>query len=146
MFPSMTEAFGLVPPEAIGERHTDRSLCGYGPNEVVDQAPFGVIDHDFRTGALAALTLDREVARTHALRFSWDRATSRFLQGLHPYRPLEQAAQSRYAIPASTLEIPHKGRCGEGPGRGPFALSLLALTWLLLARPSIAQLPSGARA
>jgi glycosyltransferase involved in cell wall biosynthesis len=55
-----------------------------GPLDVVRHGESGFLGEDLRAAALAALELDREAVRRHALGFSWQRATSEFLTHLRP--------------------------------------------------------------
>ena len=86
VFPSRTDTFGLVLLEAMASGTPVAAFPVTGPIDVVEQGRTGVLDEDLRTAALGALALDRDVVRAHALRFSWDHATSQFLQSLHPNR------------------------------------------------------------
>jgi len=55
-----------------------------GPVDVIGDSPAGALDADLRTAALRALLIDRDVARKHAERFSWEACTRQFLSHLHP--------------------------------------------------------------
>jgi glycosyltransferase involved in cell wall biosynthesis len=55
-----------------------------GPVDVIEHGRSGILGDDLRVAALAALELDRDVVRRHALGFSWERATAQFLNHLHP--------------------------------------------------------------
>jgi glycosyltransferase involved in cell wall biosynthesis len=84
VFPSRTDTFGLVLLEAMASGTPAAAFPVTGPIDVVAQGKSGVLSDDLRAAALAALTLRREVVRQHALHFSWERATTQFLNNLHP--------------------------------------------------------------
>lgn len=92
VFPSRTDTFGLVLLEAMASGTPVAAFPVTGPIDVVDPGRSGVLDEDLRNAALGALALDRAVVRANALRFSWSRATSQFLQHLHPNGWLAPAA------------------------------------------------------
>lgn len=46
----------------------------------------GVLDHDLRSAALAALKLTRLACRDFAFRHSWQSSTKEFLQSIAPLR------------------------------------------------------------
>jgi len=84
VFPSRTDTFGLVLLEAMASGTPVAAYPVTGPIDVVADGQSGVLSHDLRAAALAALDLPRDVARQHALRFSWEHATAQFLGHLHP--------------------------------------------------------------
>jgi hypothetical protein len=59
-----------------------------GPADVVGASGAGVLDHDLRRAALAALAVPRAAARAHALKFSWEKVARVFLGHLAPFRQL----------------------------------------------------------
>jgi len=83
VFPSRTDTFGLVLIEAMACGTPAAAYPVTGPIDVVVPGASGVLDHDLRSAALAALELPRNVVREHALAFSWERATGQFLANLH---------------------------------------------------------------
>ncbi len=84
VFPSRTDTFGLVMIEAMASGTPVAAFRVPGPLDVVRDGESGVLGDDLRTAALAALDLDRETVRRHALTFSWQRATEQFLTHLRP--------------------------------------------------------------
>jgi glycosyltransferase involved in cell wall biosynthesis len=84
VFPSRTDTFGLVLLEAMASGTPVAAYPVTGPIDVVADGQSGVLSHDLRAAALAALDLPRDVVREHALRFSWEHATAQFLGHLHP--------------------------------------------------------------
>lgn len=91
VFPSRTDTFGLVLLEAMASGTPVAAFPVTGPIDVVTPRLSGVLDDDLHAAALAALELDRNVVREHALAFSWDRATTQFLACLHPNAPAVRA-------------------------------------------------------
>jgi 1,2-diacylglycerol 3-alpha-glucosyltransferase/glucuronosyltransferase len=92
VFPSRTDTFGLVLLEAMASGTPVAAFPVTGPIDVVAHGRSGVLDADLRAAAVSALALDRDVVREHALAFSWERATSQFLQSLHPNGSLARVA------------------------------------------------------
>jgi glycosyltransferase involved in cell wall biosynthesis len=84
VFPSRTDTFGLVLLEAMASGTPAAAFPVSGPIDVIVHGRSGVLNHDLRAAALAALELSREAVRGHALAFSWERATAQFLGNLHP--------------------------------------------------------------
>jgi glycosyltransferase involved in cell wall biosynthesis len=84
VFPSRTDTFGLVLLEAMASGTPTAAFPVTGPIDVVVQGKSGVLSDDLRAASLAALELRRDVVRQHALHFSWERATTQFLDNLHP--------------------------------------------------------------
>jgi glycosyltransferase involved in cell wall biosynthesis len=84
VFPSRTDTFGLVMLEAMASGTPVAAYPVPGPIDVVAQGESGVLNDDLREAALAALTLDRDATRRHALSFSWESATAQFADNLRP--------------------------------------------------------------
>jgi glycosyltransferase involved in cell wall biosynthesis len=55
-----------------------------GPVDVVRDPAAGVLSHDLRAAAMAALDLDRTAVRRYAMRYSWTSATREFVANLSP--------------------------------------------------------------
>lgn len=82
VFPSRTDTFGLVLLEAMACGVPVAAYPVTGPVDVVADGVTGVLGHDLRAAALAALTLDPRACREHALRYTWEAATRQFLGNL----------------------------------------------------------------
>jgi hypothetical protein len=87
VFPSRTDTFGLVLIEAMASGTPVAAYPVSGPIDVVTDGRAGVLSEDLRGAALAALELDRDAVRQHALGFSWAAATRQFIDNLHPASP-----------------------------------------------------------
>ena len=84
VFPSKTDTFGLVLLEAMACGCPVAAYPVTGPLDVIGDAPAGRLDHDLRQACLDALRIERDVARAHAERYSWEACTRQFLDYLQP--------------------------------------------------------------
>jgi len=82
VFPSRTDTFGLVLIEAMACGVPVAAYPVTGPLDVVVDGVTGVLGDDLRAAALAALGLDPQACRDHALRYTWEAATRQFLGNL----------------------------------------------------------------
>jgi 1,2-diacylglycerol 3-alpha-glucosyltransferase/glucuronosyltransferase len=82
VFPSRTDTFGLVMVEAMACGTPVAALPVTGPIDVMRDAAAGVLSHDLRAAAMAALDLDRAAVRRYAMRYSWAGATREFIANL----------------------------------------------------------------
>jgi glycosyltransferase involved in cell wall biosynthesis len=82
VFPSRTDTFGLVMLEAMASGTPVAAYRVPGPLDVVTEGKSGILGDDLQAAALAALDLDRETVRRHALDYSWEHATSQFVANL----------------------------------------------------------------
>jgi glycosyltransferase involved in cell wall biosynthesis len=84
VFPSRTDTFGLVLLEAMACGVPVAAYSVTGPIDVVAQGVSGAMNEDLGAAARAALLLDPENCRAHALQYSWEAATEQFLTNLQP--------------------------------------------------------------
>jgi glycosyltransferase involved in cell wall biosynthesis len=85
VFPSRTDTFGIVMIEAMASGLPVAAYPVPGPIDVVG-AGAGVLDEDLRAACLKALTLSRERAREHSLRFTWKESARQFLDNIETSR------------------------------------------------------------
>ncbi|MBF0327125.1 MAG: glycosyltransferase family 1 protein [Alphaproteobacteria bacterium] len=88
VFPSRTDTFGLVMLEALASGVPVAAFPVPGPQDVLGNAPVGVMKEDLKTAALEALTISPERCRAYAQTFSWDRVATEFLTRLCVIAPL----------------------------------------------------------
>jgi glycosyltransferase involved in cell wall biosynthesis len=86
VFPSRTDTFGMVLLEAMACGAPVAAFPTPGPLDVVGASGAGVLDEDLRAAALKALTIDREIARAHALTFTWENSARQFLDNINVAR------------------------------------------------------------
>lgn len=82
VFPSRTDTFGLVLLEAMACGVPVAAYPVTGPIDVVRAGITGVLSEDLRAATLAALQLNREACREHALGYTWQAATHQFIDNL----------------------------------------------------------------
>jgi glycosyltransferase involved in cell wall biosynthesis len=82
VFPSRTDTFGLVMIEAMACGTPVAAYPVTGPIDVVGNSEGGVLREDLRDASLLALQLDRRKVAEYGARFSWDAATSQFVNAL----------------------------------------------------------------
>jgi glycosyltransferase involved in cell wall biosynthesis len=82
VFPSRTDTFGLVLIEALACGLPVAAFPAPGPVDVIGQSGVGVISEDLGEAAVAALSIDKSLCRSHAESFTWERATEQFLQNI----------------------------------------------------------------
>ena len=97
VFPSRTDTFGLVLLEAMACGVPVAAYPVTGPIDVVIDGVTGALNEDLRAAALAALDLDPDACRAHALQHSWAACTRQFLNALAPVQ--EIAASSPAHVP-----------------------------------------------
>jgi len=100
VFPSRTDTFGLVLIEAMACGVPVAAYPVTGPIDVVANGVTGILSDDLRAAALAALKLDRNACREHALRYTWEAATQQFIATLTPVRDASGASACRVATPS----------------------------------------------
>jgi glycosyltransferase involved in cell wall biosynthesis len=88
VFPSRTDTFGNVVLEALASGTPVAAFPVTGPRDVLTDGRAGALDADLAVAVRRALTLRRDDARAHALRFSWQRCAEIFAAALVPTRPV----------------------------------------------------------
>jgi len=78
VFPSVTDTFGNVMLEALSSGLPVAAFPVTGPRDIIGDPRVGVLSHDLREAALAALSLSRDDARSYALRFTWEACARTF--------------------------------------------------------------------
>ena len=103
VFPSRTDTFGLVMLEAMACGVPVAAYPVTGPVDVITPGVTGVMESDLRAAALAALMLDRDAVRAHALTRSWRASALEFLGNVVPAEAAvrERVRRGRHAAAAS---------------------------------------------
>ena len=79
VFPSLTDTFGLVLLEALACGVPVAAFPVAGPIDVIGDSKAGCLSHDLGDAVNQALKIPRKVARDHAERYSWQKASQIFL-------------------------------------------------------------------
>ena len=82
VFPSLTDTFGLVQIEALACGVPVAAFPVTGPQDVLGNAPVGVLSNDLRQASLDCLNLSRTECRLHAEKFSWESCTRQFVDNI----------------------------------------------------------------
>jgi glycosyltransferase involved in cell wall biosynthesis len=82
VFPSRTDTFGLVLLEALASGTPVAALPVQGPNDVIGNAPIGVLSEDLQGAAMKALNIPRDACREYASKFSWEASADQFTEFL----------------------------------------------------------------
>jgi 1,2-diacylglycerol 3-alpha-glucosyltransferase/glucuronosyltransferase len=98
VFPSRSETFGLVLLEAMASGLPVASYPVTGPLDVIGASGAGVMNDGFAAAVDAAMAIEPELCRAHALTYSWQDATEQFLD--HVTRANSRPVQS------AAMEIP----------------------------------------
>jgi glycosyltransferase involved in cell wall biosynthesis len=87
VFPSLTDTFGLVMLEAMACGTPVAAFRTEAPMAVIEDGNTGFLKDDLAQACMAALALDRDVVRQHALTRTWDAIATDLLNALVPLTP-----------------------------------------------------------
>jgi glycosyltransferase involved in cell wall biosynthesis len=83
VFPSLTDTFGNTILEALASGVPVAAYPVTGPLDIIgEDNEVGALDNDLRTACVAALSASREKARELALQYSWEAATTQFINNI----------------------------------------------------------------
>jgi glycosyltransferase involved in cell wall biosynthesis len=119
VFPSLTDTFGLVLLEALASGLPVAAFPVGGPKDVITDCAAGVLSTDLQEAALAALDLDKEAARAHALKFSWEHSAQQFIDNM--------LAAHRASVPEGGIPRARQKKTARSGGDRAVSLSCVSL-------------------
>lgn len=84
VFPSKTDTLGLVMLEAAACGVPVAAFPVPGPTDIIGGSGAGVLNNNLAAAVEAALDIDPETCRKHALRYSWEVSARQFIGNLAP--------------------------------------------------------------
>jgi glycosyltransferase involved in cell wall biosynthesis len=124
VFPSRTDTFGIVLIEALASGLPVAAFPVPGPIDVVASGA-GVLDEDLRAACLKALTIPREQAREHSLRFTWQESARQFLDNIEFSR--SEGVPTFAGSLATVGDEPTRDEAETDAEASPFATASLTL-------------------
>ncbi|WP_375407727.1 glycosyltransferase family 4 protein [uncultured Methylobacterium sp.] len=99
VFPSLTDTFGIVLLEALASGLPVAAYPVTGPLDVIGGTGAGILAHDLRAAALAALDITRETCRAEALRYTWAESARQFFGNIEQAHGMPPRQRDRHAHP-----------------------------------------------
>jgi glycosyltransferase involved in cell wall biosynthesis len=104
VFPSLTDTFGMVMLEALACGVPVAAFPVTGPLDVIGSSGCGVLDHDLRAAALAALEISREQCRAYSERFTWRESARQFFANVVDAHAREAEAEAVALVEAAYVK------------------------------------------
>ncbi|MFN4010416.1 MAG: glycosyltransferase family 4 protein [Pannonibacter sp.] len=104
VFPSLTDTFGNVLLEALACGVPVAAYPVMGPLDVIGESGAGVLSHDLREAALAALDIPRDYCRQVAQGYSWANSSRQFLENAELAHAKQVAGHSSKADTSAAAE------------------------------------------
>jgi glycosyltransferase involved in cell wall biosynthesis len=108
VFPSRTDTFGIVLIEALASGLPVAAFPVPGPIDVVGSGA-GVLGEDLRAACLKALTIPRESAREHSMRFTWKESARQFLDNIETSRSPRSPTSTKELEPIGGARLFERG-------------------------------------
>ncbi|MCH9699569.1 MAG: glycosyltransferase family 1 protein [Gammaproteobacteria bacterium] len=103
VFPSHTDTFGVVMLEALASGVPVAAYPVPGPKDVITDPLVGCLHENLQTAVNIALTLNSDICRQFARRFSWQNCVTQFKHALTPIHTTPSGARTVIPVASESL-------------------------------------------
>lgn len=103
VFPSRTDTYGVVMLEALASGVPVAAFPVPGPKDVITDPLVGCLHENLQTAVNTALTLNSDICRQFAKRFSWQNCVTQFKHALVPVHTTTSSASTVFPVASEPL-------------------------------------------